>query len=327
MKASTTIMSGLRAASLFLVALLSFALHAHAQAVENGAASAPSPARLEELLKRAPERIKEYLDAFANLTAEEVKTIEIYDREGRQERLRRIVSDFVVYQSQLDGGGMAEYRNVREVDGRSIADRDKRLLKIFERAPKAGSVTRELERIDREGSRYDVGYVFTGMTLNQGTPLHDNLRDAFSFEAAGEETVDGRPLLIVRYEQVKPHPQIKFNLSLPSKLKPSEPTLRGRLWLDPATAQLWQEERELVVKFDAEATPRPFMLMEFQYRPGRFPVPLPRVVRITTYNHLSLDKNKRVALMPGGRVTFTYGPFTKFDVSVGEEKLAPTRAN
>ncbi|MBA2340394.1 MAG: hypothetical protein H0V88_08360 [Pyrinomonadaceae bacterium] len=184
---------------------------------------------LENLLTLGGTRILEYGDAFRNLLAEETQTTEVYNNSGQLTRSRRIVSDLIIYQSQLDPKRVAEYRNVREVDNRLIAERDKRVLNLFERLAKAENVEEELKRIKREGSRYNLNYRFVGLTMNQGFALTENLRPAFRLEAIGNEAVNGHETIIVRFQQIVSNPDIKSKVSLHKSLEPSNPLYRGRL--------------------------------------------------------------------------------------------------
>ncbi|HEY0385289.1 MAG TPA: hypothetical protein VGC64_04730 [Pyrinomonadaceae bacterium] len=282
----------------------------------------PASMQLEDLLDRAAARTIEYTDIFKDLMAEERQLIELYDSSGQLMRRRRITSDFVVYQSQLDSKLMVEYRNVREVDGAAVADRQERVMSLAERLVKVDSVTKELDRIDREASRYDLNYSVKGYTLNQGMALQKEVRAAFRFEAAGREMLDGHEVVRINYQQIAQHPQIKFNLSLP-KIKSSSPLYRGRLWLDAETAQLWREEREIVVRLPKLADPVALMSFEFRYAPSKFKILVPHRIVFTTLGSIKRVEGQPPILSPGGRVSFEYGSFEQFDVTVKPGSFTP----
>ena len=134
----------------------------------------PNSAELEELLRRASLSVGEYKARFKDLTADEEQKVEEYDSKGKLKRQRRIVSELVIYQSQLDSTSAAEYRNVRSVDGVAVAKREERLVNLFGRLGKADSVKKEIDRISRESRRYDLGSSIYGETLYQGLPLEPN---------------------------------------------------------------------------------------------------------------------------------------------------------
>src|ERR1044071_982215 len=81
----------------------------------------PNSAEVEELIRRARLGVSEYKAKFKDLTADEEQKVEEYDLAGKLKRQRRIVSELVIYQSQLDTSLMVEYRNVREDDGVAVA--------------------------------------------------------------------------------------------------------------------------------------------------------------------------------------------------------------
>ena len=85
------------------------------------AASAQAPdTRLEAVLRQAEARRLEYREAFKDLTAVETRVTELFDSHAEVEKRRTIVSDFLVYQSQLKEGDASEYRIAREVDGKTV---------------------------------------------------------------------------------------------------------------------------------------------------------------------------------------------------------------
>jgi hypothetical protein len=284
--------------------------------------SKQNEAQLDSLLNQAAMRTREYTNVFKDLMAEERQTIELYDANGLLLRSRRLLSDFVVYQSQLDSAQMVEYRNVREVDGVTVSSQQERALDLAQRLVKVDSVSKELDRIDREASRYDLNYSVKGYTLNQAMALQKEVREAFKFELAGREMIDGQEVIVVNYEQVKAHPQIQFNLSLP-KVKSSAPVYKGRLWIDARTAQLWREEREIILRLPKITDPVAIMRFEFYYRPSKFKILVPQRITFTTLGSIKRVEGKPPVLSPGGRVRFEYGQFEVFDVTVKPNSLTP----
>ncbi len=284
----------------------------------------PNPAELEELLRRASLSVGEYKAKFKDLTADEEQKAEEYDAEGKLKRQRRIVSELVIYQSQIDTSSAAEYRNVRSVDGVAVAKREERLVNLFGRLAKTDSVKKEIERISRESRRYDLGSSIYGETLYQGLPLEPDARPSFQFTVAGQEQVNGRQVVVLRYQQAAQTPHIKFDVSLPPALKGAEPLFRGRLWVDAETAQLWREEREWTLRLPSAADPLVFMRFEFDYAASHFGVLTPRRIVVTTYNRGRTRADKQPELLLGGRVVFEYQNFRRFDVNSPDASLNPT---
>ena len=282
---------------------------------------APEAAAPAELLGRAAARRQEYAEKFKDLTAEETQRVEEFGDAGLKRR-RELVSDLIVYQSQLDGSAMFEYRNVRLVDGEPVAGRDRRVEQLFGRLSKAGSIKKELERIRNESRRYDLNYSFYGLTLDQAWPLDARLRPSFRFTVIGDERIGGHDVIVVRYEQVSPTPELNFKLSsLPKRLKDAETFHRGRLWLDRETARLRREERELMVRHALLPAPLTLIKSEFEYGDGRFEILTPTRITVSTYNRGRDLPGGGAAVSLGGRVAFEYGKFNRFGVGAPDARL------
>ncbi|MET0621892.1 MAG: hypothetical protein ABW250_02825 [Pyrinomonadaceae bacterium] len=289
-----------------------------------GQESAPPPsdaAATAELIGRAGARTREYTEKFKDLTAEETQRVEEYGADGLKRR-REVVSDLIIYQSQLDGSSMFEYRNVRTVDGKEVAKRDRRVEQLFGRLAKADSIKKELERVRRESKRYDLNYSFYGMTIDQGWPLAERLSPSFRFNVIGGGRIDGHDVIEVRYEQVSQTPELNFKLtSLPERLKGAETFHRGRLWLDRETARLRREERELMVKHASLPTPLTMIKSEFSYGDSRFEILTPTRITVSTYNRGRDLPGGGAELSLGGRVVFEYGEFRRFGVETPDSRL------
>ena len=276
-----------------------------------------------ELISKASLRTREYQEKFKDLTAEETQRVEEYGDKGVKRR-REIVSDLIIYQSQLDSSSMFEYRNVRTVDGKPVAGRDRRVEQLFGRLTKADSRKKELERISRESKRYDLGQSVYGATINQGMPLDEPLIPHFRFTVTGGGQIDGHDVIEVRYEQVSQHPELKTQLSsLPARLRDAEPLFRGRLWLDRDTARLRREERELTIRHALLPTPLTLMKCEFYYADSRFEILTPTRIIISTYNRGRDLPGGGAELSLGWRQVFEYGKFSRFGVDSPETRLDP----
>lgn len=274
-----------------------------------------------ELISRAAARRREYMEKFKDLTAEETHRVEEFGAEGLKRR-REVVSDLIIYQSQLDGSSMFEYRNVRMVDGKAVAGRDRRVEQLFGRLAKADSRKKELERIRRESKRYDLNYSVYGLTVDQGWPLAERLSKSFRFTVTGGERIDGHDVVVVEYEQVSQNPELSTKLtSLPERLKGAEPLYRGRLWLDRETSRLRREERELTIRHPSLAAPLTLMKFEFSYADSRFEILTPTRIIFSTYNRGRDLPGGGAELSLGGRAVFEYREFRRFGVDAPDSRL------
>jgi hypothetical protein len=273
-----------------------------------------------ELINRAAVRRREYRERFKDLTAEETQRVEEYGDEGLKRR-REVISDLIIYQSQLDSSVAVEYRNVRLVDGKPVAGRDRRVEQLFGRLTKADSRKKELERIARESKRYDLNYSVYGMTLNQGWPLDERVSPSFRFTITGAGRIDGHEVIEVSYEQVSPISGQNVNLSLPERLKGAKLLYRGRLWLDRETARLRREEQEWSLKHPSLVTALTYMKFEFSYGDSRFDILTPTRIVISTYSRGRAGAGGAPELLLGGRVVFEYSKFSRFGVDAPDSRL------
>lgn len=287
------------------------------------APGAPDAAATADLINRAGLRRAEYREMFKDLAAEETQRVEEYGDEGLKRR-REIVSDLIIYQSQTDGSYMAEYRNVRAVDGKAVAGRDRRVEQLFGRLSKSDSARKELERIKRESERYDLRYSVYGFTLYQGLPLEERARSYYRFAVTGREQIDGHETTVVEYRQVERDPEQQTKIALPEQLKGAETLFRGRLWLDRDTARLRREERELTLAHPSLAAPLTLWRFEFSYGDSRFGILTPTRIVFSIYRARG-GAGRAPEQSLGGRVTFEYGGFRRFDVAPPDPRLDAPR--
>jgi hypothetical protein len=71
---------------------------------------------LDAIVRQADARRKEYVETFKSLTATETRISERFDKNGVLEKQRKVVSDFLVYRSELRTDEVGEYRIAHEVD-------------------------------------------------------------------------------------------------------------------------------------------------------------------------------------------------------------------
>ncbi|MDT4966097.1 MAG: hypothetical protein QOJ64_834 [Acidobacteriota bacterium] len=308
---------------LYLLALLCL-ISMRAAFAQQPAQTDVDSAELKDLLRRAGISMSEYKARFKDLTAQEEQRIEEYDSQGKLEKQRRIASELVIYQSQLDPTQMVEYRDVKSVDGVAIKKGEARLVNLLNKSAKADSVKKELDRIYRESRRYDLRNSSYGMTLYQGLPLEEKLREAFQFKLAGREQVNGHDAIVLEYQQVSQTPSITSDLAgLPAPLKGAKAFYRGRLWLDAETAQIRREVRELTLRLPSLSQDLVLYRFDLDYADSRFGFLTPQRIVITFYTRGRTGADKKPELLLGGKTTFEYGAFTRFAVDAPDASLNP----
>lgn len=282
---------------------------------------------LETILKKAAEQTVVYQEEFKNLLAKETKTVENFGKNGEVKKQIVIEANFVVYQSLRDKNVISEFRNIVKVDGKSVADGDKTPDEFFSQLPKTGSVEKELEKVQKESSRYDKNLEIQGLTLLQAPVLSDNLRPYFDFQLVGTEIIQGNEVFVIGYRQTKKSPYISvnekdtksnelslnFRLDVPSALKKAGVFLRGKLWIDAKTFQLWREDRQLTAQTD-----NPIVLLrnEFEYQPSDFGILVPKQISLEQYKVKKDSQKNQFATFKDTKVAFDYSRFTKTNVEV-----------
>jgi hypothetical protein len=171
-----------------------------------------------------------YLDRFAHdisaVVIEEDYTQEV--RERGSVTTRHLQSDLMVVGDVEDG--LIQLRDVFEVDGKPVRDRDNRLARLL------GGRTRDLltqgRRIAAESARYNInpGIVAVNRTLNLPMAALGFLRTVNQrrsrFELAGARTIDGRTGQIVHFVETGVPRLIGSHAGAPAE---------GAFAIDPAT--------------------------------------------------------------------------------------------
>src|SRR5437588_5579928 len=153
------------------------------------AASAPRAERvpLDELLDRVAWYLDYFVDEFENVVAEEIYVQDSSmllpsfspmpggrggafpppppPSDGARARHRDLRSDFLLVKSP-DTAALVPFRDVIEVDGVPVRDREARLAKLF-LSEHGGGAMEHAEKIGAEGARYNLG----NMRSTLGNPV------------------------------------------------------------------------------------------------------------------------------------------------------------
>jgi hypothetical protein len=280
----------------------------------------------EDIVSRASQQVSTYIDTFRNLLSEENKTFEIYGKSGDVKKRRTVISTFIVYPLTSDQNRIAEFRNVTEVDGKKLNDSDTRAQDFFKKIVASGSSQKELERLEKESSRYDEDVAISGMTLFQSPVLAPEMRPSFQFRLDGNEQVGGVDCYVISYTQTKPNPDVLVNSNKGDNGSTYRqfydvdvdsngdlnPRIDGKLWIDAATFQIRREIRRLTLQPAGSSSPIIAVTDEFEYQPSQFGILTPKLIRHTQYavKTRSASSQKQVV------VSMEYGNFTKPDVEV-----------
>ena len=154
---------------------------------------------------------------------------------------------------QVPDGLWSGYRDVFEVDGDPVRQRDDRIKDLF---LSTGSGSRDqLRRINRESSRYNLGVA----TRTVNTPtfpliyLHPRFQARVRFAIAGRDTIAGRECAVVEYREV----------TVPAVVRTStgaEVLAQGRFCAEPATGRI----RRIETRFEFSPTSQAFLRVAYE---------------------------------------------------------------
>jgi hypothetical protein len=289
---------------------------------------AQNAAPLETILSEAHKQSENYRATFRDLLADETKTFMEFDKNGNSEKTTAVKSDFLVYASGKDAKRTAELRNVVAVNGKMVGDGQKRSERFLAELEKEKTLESELKKLQEEGSRYDKTWEIYGLTLNQAVTLAPNMRPYFEYKLAGTENFQGREVYVVEYRQTKASPYtivngkssaaseemtVDFALDVPGALKKTDKFLRGKLWIDAQTFQLWREVRELTVQ---TAEPVVLLASNFEYQTSDYGILVPKTISLVV-NDLKKEKGgDRYTGVKDSTVNFEYSRFRRANVEV-----------
>ena len=285
---------------------------------------------VDDVVKRAAIQVPNYLSTFRNLISQETKTFTRYSKDGDVKKTKKVVSTFIVYPSAKDENRIAEYRNIISVDGKPVGNPEARAKDFFERVVKSESSQAELKKIEDESSRYDEIAV-NGLTLFEGVPLLEHLRQYFNYKLNGTEKIDGYDAYRIDYEQVRASRYISIDeSSVPSDGKmpviyelesgisgPANERLRGTLWIDANTLQIRREKRQMTIQPENFARPVVAADNEFEYQNSDFGILTPRRITYTSYR---IERKNDTSVKEDG-ITLEYEKFTRPDVEVKSSEV------
>ena len=284
----------------------------------------------QEMINRARDRTKVYIETFKNLLSEEKKTFEIYEKSGKVKKRKVVDSTFLVYQLTKEQGRVAEFRNVVSVDGKKVTNADDRAKDFFEKVVASDNSQKEYERIRDESSRFDEDFAINGLTLFQAIALSDELRGRFRFTMAGRESIGGKNVYVVLFEQIRADPAITVNSPTASNNYDIEiegepgmqldARIRGKLWIDADTFNVRRELRERTIQ--PVGFPQPVVVAEdlLEYTDSGFGILTPQTLSHVQYR----VRLKEREVTKDTRIVFDYSKFTQPDVDVkGEVKDKP----
>jgi len=158
---------------------------------------------------------------------------------GTATETRVLVSEFALVRVEdADRTLWLAFRDVVEVDGRPVRDREERLQRLF-RTPPANALA-QAQAIAFASARYNIGDVMR--TVNVPTLALEFLEPAAQarsrFRKTAEEMVGGVRAWVVRFEERARPTRIRTTRAQDVKT-------RGLVWIDPDTGRILKTELDL----------------------------------------------------------------------------------
>src|SRR5215510_8888591 len=161
---------------------------------------------LSDLLDRVSKRVEEYRLLFKDLTAEETRTTEVFNRRGEVTEKKVVLSDFFVYQSRFNEQWIYEYRPARSINAKPVANREENVQKFFNKLARAETGETEGEILFEENRKGHLRYWYFHLTLNPAGAFYKQTQGDYDFEITGREEIEGRETVIVGYAWKDPSP-------------------------------------------------------------------------------------------------------------------------
>ena len=217
-----------------LLLLLACACASSPRSVELGPADALR-GEFGEVMRRTHGYVVEYEDDISHVVAVEQYEQRILDEDGDVKQRRTLASDFWVFQLPPEERWFA-VRDVYEVDGVSVRERDARLPEPLSLQP-GEHVVERLTKIAEENARFNIGDVFR--TINVPTFalrfLRPSNRPWVSFTKLGEEDLDGVSAWVIGYQET-------MGPTIITTPEGENLLTRGRLWIAPNTGRVLRTE-------------------------------------------------------------------------------------
>jgi hypothetical protein len=279
--------------------------------------AAPQEPSLATILQRAGAYVDEFEHQLSSIVAEESYTQRL-QRSGPRfvqgPGHREMQSDLLLVKPAGSAQWM-QYRDVFEVDGNLIRDRDQRLVRLFLQPP--ASVAAQKAAILKESARYNIGSIQRTLNTpvlalsvlepaNQARFTFRRANDRRPFTTAGAKAAPGyfrvtTEMWVIGFEETRRETLIRTTEGKDVKC-------RGRFWVEPSTGRILMSE--LVVN---PGVVKAIVDVSYQSEPL-----LGLLVPV--------EMSERYETVDGERVegTATYGRFRQFQVKV-DETLGPIK--
>jgi formylglycine-generating enzyme len=292
-----------------------------ADAVSATSAAPADKVPLDDLLDKAGWYLDYFVDEFENVVAEEtyiqdsaqalpsfspitggrggVAVAPPSPSDTARARHRELRSDYLLAKSP-DTSALVPFRDVIEVDGVPVRDREARLAKLFMAAPE--NLMQQAEKIGDEGARYNLG----NMRSTLGNPvlalgvLQQSYQSRFKFSVGRDDKAAGSGVALVEYKEIATPAMIHGEAG-------RDLMSHGRLWIDTVSGRVMKTELQV-----EQPAIRAVVTTTFRVE-DRSGIAVPFEMR-EQYTFANGNRVNTVA---------TYGRFRRFDVTATEDIRTP----
>jgi hypothetical protein len=201
-------------------------------ALLSGSRLAAQSPKIDELIPRATRYTHQFIDKFSNVVAEER-----YEQEITAPRRKRVLtSDFLLVRYPGDTLWQT-FRDVAEVDGKPVRDREGRMMKLF-LEPSEDALRRagELARASSRHNLVDVGSLSNPLLVMAFLQTH--YVDRFRFNLAGLDKKLGPDVRTVRFVEFVRPTLLKIDAA-------TDVFSRGLMWIEEGTGRVVRTELQL----------------------------------------------------------------------------------
>jgi hypothetical protein len=195
-------------------------------------------ATADEVVQRAARTLEQYAGQLSLLIGVEEYAQYLGDESFDRAYKRLLVSEFALVRVKDDWLG---FRDVGEIDGKPVADRQDRLRKLFLETP--DDAVGRARRISDESARYNLGAIqrnFNVPTMALFFLQASNVA-RFKFSKEGEERHDGTLVWKIRYQEIRKPTIIRTSAG-------KDMPVKGTFWIDPTDGRVLKTHMEISVE-------------------------------------------------------------------------------
>jgi hypothetical protein len=177
--------------------------------------------------------------------------------------------------------------------------------------------------LNEQNKKHALRFLVWGLTLQPVPPIRQDSQHDFDFAVVERGRLGDHDTIVLGYQSKALRP-VEQNLAgiLFRQFKNPRSGKRGRAWLDAQDCRIRRWVDETTAVDDEITTPVVVAHKDIEYEPSPGGLLLPRRIVNSTFDKTAGKQLPRT-LRPLTRITFTYGPFRRFEVSTASDIKEP----